>query len=116
VNRRKFSILLGGAAATWPLATRAQQTAMPVVGFMTSIGRNDRSHLVDAFRRGLREAGYIEGRDVAIEYRFAENQHDRLPALAADLVDRKVVTCPPICPMGVLGLVARFSQVEGIRL
>ena len=90
MNRRKFSILLGGAAATWPLAARAQQTAMPVVGFMTSIGRNDRSHLVDAFRRGLREAGYIEGRDVAIEYRFAENQHDRLPALAADLVDRKV--------------------------
>ena len=63
---------------------------MPVVGFLTSLGRNDRPNLADAFRRGLSEAGYVEGRNVAIEYRFAENQHDRLPALAADLVGRKV--------------------------
>jgi hypothetical protein len=63
---------------------------MPVVGFLTSLGRNDRPNLADAFRRGLSEASYIEGRNVAIEYRFAENQYERLPALAADLVGRKV--------------------------
>src|SRR5262245_12232681 len=63
---------------------------MPVVGFLTSLGRDDRPNLRDGFRRGLSEAGFVEGRNVAIEYRFAENQPDRLPALAADLVDRKV--------------------------
>jgi putative ABC transport system substrate-binding protein len=69
---------------------RAQQAVMPVIGFLTSLGRNDRPNLAEAFRRGLSEASYIEGRNVAIEYRFAENQYERLPALAADLVGRKV--------------------------
>jgi len=89
IRRREFITLLGGAAA-WPLAVRAQQAAMPVIGFLTSLGRNDRPNLTDAFRRGLSETGFVEGRDLAIEYRFAENQHDRLPAMAADLVGRKV--------------------------
>src|SRR5262249_32157174 len=82
-------MLLGGAAA-WPFAAHAQQPAMPAVGFPNALGQNNRPNLPAAFRRGLGEAGYVDGRNVAIEYRFAENQHDRLPALAADLVGRKV--------------------------
>jgi putative ABC transport system substrate-binding protein len=90
IGRREFITLVGGTVAAWPLVARAQQPAMPVIGFLTSLGRNDRPNLADAFRRGLSETGFVEGRDVAIEYRFAENQHDRLPAMAADLVGRKV--------------------------
>ena len=90
MNRREFMAVVGATAMTWPGVARAQQPAMPVVGFLGSRAAGDDPHLLAALRRGLKEAGYVEGENVAIEYRFAENQYDRLPGLAADLVQRQV--------------------------
>jgi len=90
MRRREFITILGGAAVVWPLAASAQQTAMPVVGFVNSASAKNYTTLLAAFLKGLRETGYIDGQNVAIEYRWAEGRTDRLPAMVADLVHRRV--------------------------
>ena len=90
LKRREFITLIGGAVAAWPVVAHAQQPGMPVIGFLDAGSAADRTHAVAAFRQGLAEADFVENRNVAFEFRWAEGQFERLPGLAADLADRKV--------------------------
>jgi ABC-type uncharacterized transport system substrate-binding protein len=90
MNRREFITVLSGTAAAWPLAARAQQPAMPVIGYLCARSPEDTTHLVEAFRRGLKETGFIDGQNVTVEYRWALGQYDRLPAMAAEFARRPV--------------------------